>query len=194
MNLKAGLALQNGKYILDQIIDQNELDITAKATQVSLNQPIVLKTINPTPAIPRDTALLKQQFTAVARQFAQCHHPGLVSILDIFEQEGWPFVVMDYVAGQSLAQRVQAQGPLPEAQALDYIRQVGSALSLVHQHGLVHRHVAPCTMLQPPSAEFVVLGAYRIAYPLPPELTEAQAAEVLGAYAPIEELDRKSVV
>lgn len=173
MNLTVGTLLQNGKYILNQVLVQDGLSITFKATQTHLNKSIALKTIHPKVQMV-DHAQIKQRLVEEARAFAGCQHPGLASVLDFFEEAGLPFVVMDYVAGRSLAEQVQSQGSLPEIQALYYIRQVGSALSLLHEHGLVHGSVKPEAMIQPSGAEFVVLANYGIANAA--LLTDAQAA------------------
>lgn len=157
MNLTAGSPLQGGKYLLERVLSHTGLTVTFKASQTHLNKPVVLKMLRPNPQIHADFALLKQQFVEDVRQFARCQHPGFVHILDMFEEGGLPFVVMDFVAGQPLADRVQAKGPLPEAKALRYIRQVGSALGLIHRHGLVHRNVKPKNLIRPPGADFVVL-------------------------------------
>ncbi len=162
MKLAVGATLQNGKYAVTNILGQSDLSLTLKATQAFLNQTVVLKTVKPNAQIPVDFAQLKQRFGEDARRFARCQHPGLVRLLDFFEEGGLPFAVMDFVGGQSLADRVRDYGPLPEAQALQYIRQVGSALSVVHKHGLVHKSVNPSNLVRPAGTEFVVLVDYGI--------------------------------
>ncbi len=165
MNLTAGTALQNGKYVLQSILGQGELGMTFKATQAYLNQLVVLKTLQPNPSVPIDRMPLKQQFVETARQVALCQHPGLVRVLDLFEESGLPFVVLDCVVGQSLLERVQSQGPLTEPQAIQYIRQIGSALSVLHRQNLVHQDVNPQNLICPPGANFVVLVDFQM---LPP--------------------------
>jgi serine/threonine protein kinase len=157
MNLTAGTTLQNGKYLLGNVLGQGKLCTTLQATQAYLNQAVVLKTLRPDPQTSTDSAQLKQQFIEDARRFAQCQHPGLVRVVDLFVETGLPFAAMDCVAGQSLASLVQACGPLPEAQAIQYIRQAGSALSVIHRNGLVHRDVSPQNLIRPQGADFVVL-------------------------------------
>ncbi len=166
MNLTAGALLQNGKYTLGNILGQSDLGITLKATQAYLNQPVVLKTLKPNPKAAIDFAQLKQRFSEETRRFAQCQHPGLVRLVDVFEESGVPFAVMDYVAGESLADLVQPRCPMPEAQAIQYVRQVGSALSVLHRHGLIHCDVKPKNLLRPTGADFVVLVDYEILHPL----------------------------
>lgn len=187
MNLTAGTTLQGGKYVLNHPLSQGGLSSTFKATQTDLNKAVVLKTIQPNRQIPIDFLQRKQRFSEVVRQLAQCQHPGLVGILDCFEESGLPFVVMDEVAGQSLAALVQARGRLPEAEALQYVRQVGSALSLLHGQGLVHGDVKPQNLIRPQGADFVVLVDIGMTGNGLLNEEGAAIALPLGAYAAIEQ-------
>ncbi|MGA7934920.1 MAG: serine/threonine-protein kinase [Kovacikia sp.] len=162
MNLTVGTVLQNGKYLLSDVLGQGQLCTTLQATQAYLNQTVVLKTLNPDVQNQTDIAPLKQRFIEEARRFAQCQHPGLVRVVDLFIEAWLPFVVMDYVAGQSLASLVQAREPLSEAQAIQYVRQIGSALSVIHRNGLVHQAVSPENLIRPQGADFVVLVGFGI--------------------------------
>ena len=154
MNLTAGTALQGGKYILNQTVGGSR-SFTFKATQTQQNRSVVLKTPNLEAA--RDAASLKQQWMEKVRALSQCRHPALTAVLDWFEEGGLPFVVMDCVPGQPLADRVTSRGPLTEPEALQYVRQVGSALSLLHRQGLVHQDIKPSNLIQPIGSNLVVL-------------------------------------
>ncbi|WP_421657982.1 serine/threonine protein kinase [Leptothermofonsia sp. ETS-13] len=187
MNLTAGAPLQNGKYILGNILGQSDLGITLKATQAYLNQPVVLKTLKPNPKVAIDFAQLKQRFLEETRRFAHCQHPGLVRLVDVFEESGVPFAVMDYVAGEPLTDLVQPRRPMSEAQAIQYVRQVGSALTVLHRQGLVHRDVKPKNLLRPTGADFVVLVDYRILHPSMVGTVEPTPSLTNAGYAAPEE-------
>ncbi|MBW4473036.1 MAG: protein kinase [Stenomitos rutilans HA7619-LM2] len=162
MNLTAGTALQQGKYVLGSPLAQSALGLTFKATQARSHQPIVLQTLRVQPQT--DVAHLKRRFMEEAQRLAQCQHPGLVRVVDVFEEGGLPFAVMDDVVGQTLAEWVRSRGPLPEAEAVQYIRQAGSALSVMHRQGLLHRDVKPENLIRPKGASFVVLVGLAIAH------------------------------
>src|SRR5579883_336042 len=185
MNLTAGTPLQNGKYIVSHPLGQRQWGATFKATLSRSQQPIVLKTMHPPMHV--DHAALKQRFLEEAKRFSQCQHPGLVRVMDVFEESGLPFAAMDYVEGQSLAERVKSHGALPEDRAIQYIRQVGSALSVIHRHNQVHRDVKPENLIRPKGANFVVLVDFGIAQyarlALPHELQNL----VQGNYEAIEQ-------
>jgi len=185
MNLTVGTALQNGKYLLGSILGQGELSITLQATQAYLNQTVVLKTLRPELQGQTNIAALKQRFIEESRRFAQCQHPGLVRVVDLFVESGLPFAAMDFVAGQSLSNLVQSQGPLSEAQAIQYIRQAGSALSVIHRNGLFHQNVNPDNLIRPRGSDVVVLVDYGIVHQTVKGTEDAQTVE--DCYAAIEQ-------
>lgn len=85
---------------------------------------------------------LRKKFHQEAEALARVDHPGIVSILDIGEVSGKPFLVMQFVEGYTLRSLIQ-QGPLPLDQAIDIIRQLGQALTAVHSKGIYHRDLKP---------------------------------------------------
>lgn len=170
MNLTTGTTLQGGKYILHQTLGHSQFSLTFKATQSGLNQAVVIKTLKPDAPVLVDLAVRKQQFTEKIRLFSQCHHPALVKILDGFEEDQLPFVVTDYVAGQSLVDVVKHRGALPESQALQFLRQASSALSQLHRGGVIHGDVKPANLIRPLGAEVVVLVDLGLEVAIAPEI------------------------
>lgn len=164
MELAAGTHLQNGAYILGDLLSQGSVSMTFRALQTATSQPVIIKTVKPNPQLPIDFLQIRQGFVQEARQFAQCHHPALASVSQIFEEHDRPFVVMDYVPGRSLADRVQQQGPLPEAEALPLLPQIGSALGQLHRQGVMHQDVKPRNLLALPDTQLVVLVDFGVAY------------------------------
>ncbi len=153
---------------------------------LSRNQSVVIKSLRPH-AIPTDFASLKQRFLSDAQKLSQCHHPGLVKILEIFEEEGLPYIVMDFVPGENLADWIQAHGPLPEVKALQYIRQVASALNALHQKGLLHLDIKPQNMVRPPTADFVVLIDFGFAHAAIATAQLATSSQPLVDYIALEQ-------
>jgi formylglycine-generating enzyme required for sulfatase activity len=78
---------------------------------------------------------------------SQLHHSNIVNVFDIFEENGTAYFVMDYIAGRSLSDIVNHDGPLPEARALKYIRQIASALQYVHDHNRLHLNIKPSKIM-----------------------------------------------
>ena len=77
---------------------------------------------------------------------------------------GFPLQSWDYVAGQTLAECLRSREPLPELEAVQYIRQAGSALSVMHRQGLLHRDVRPENLVRPKGASFVVLVGFDLTH------------------------------
>jgi serine/threonine protein kinase len=99
---------------------------------------------------------LEQEFRATR----QLDHPHIVRALDYVETETMPFLVMEFVEGESLGERLDRAGRLPEAEALRLIAQVCAGLHEAHQHGLIHRDVKPDNVIVSPDgqAKLIDLG------------------------------------
>ncbi len=85
------------------------------------------------------------------------NHPNIVSAQYADQVDRIHFLVMEYVAGRTLTQRVQDGGPLPIAEACDYVRQTAAALAHAHAHGLVHRDLKPSNVLVTPTGQVKLL-------------------------------------
>ncbi|MCU0549385.1 MAG: protein kinase [Leptolyngbya sp. Prado105] len=166
MKLRMGATLQNGKYQLNQILGRESLGATYSATQILLQQPVVIKTLDPSLQITQSFPQLKARFTEETRLLARCQHPSLVRVLDFFEEEQIPFLVMDYIPGQTLYDRVSTPGapPLAEAEAIHYMRQIASALSATHRIGLVHHNIRPEAIIRRQGTNLGVLVGFGLAH------------------------------
>jgi serine/threonine-protein kinase len=91
--------------------------------------------------------VFQQRFYREARMAAALSHPNLVAVYDVGEDEGSPYIVMEYVEGESLAQLMAREGPLAPDRAVDLILQVCAGLEHAHAAGLVHRDIKPQNLL-----------------------------------------------
>jgi serine/threonine-protein kinase len=141
--LTPGTVLQN-RYRIASPLGQGGMGAVYRAWDLRLNIPVAVKEMVPQPGIdPHTLAQLRQQFYQEAQVLARLNHPNLVRVTDYFEEWGNAYLVMDFVEGQSLADRIAAQGPLPEAQVLDWACQLLDALAYCHAQGVVHRDIKP---------------------------------------------------
>ncbi|MBR4909106.1 MAG: serine/threonine protein kinase, partial [Acidaminococcaceae bacterium] len=163
MQLKTGTTLQNGKYRITRILGQGGFGITYEAEQSGLNRMVALKEFFMKDCCERhpDSTLVfvptknnrelvekfRGKFIREAQMIAAFDHPYIVRVLEVFEENGTAYYVMNRVPGGSLKDRVLASGPLPETEALGYIRQVADALAYVHARNTVHLDIKPSNIL-----------------------------------------------
>jgi serine/threonine-protein kinase len=88
-----------------------------------------------------------ERFRREAKNAASLSHPNIVSIYDRGEAEGTYYIAMEYLDGRSLKELIVARGPAPVNVAIDYARQILSALRFAHRHGIVHRDIKPHNVL-----------------------------------------------
>lgn len=182
-----GKSLSNGKYIIEQELGRGGFGITYKATNSVLGQTVVVKTLNE--ALQQDPNFLtsQRQFQEEARRLARFAHPHIVRVSDFFTEDGLPYIVMDYIPGQTLDTLVLPDHPLPEAVALHYIRQASEAVNVVHQNGLLHRDIKPQNLILRQGTQQVVLIDFGISREFTPGLTQAHTHFISEGYAPIEQ-------
>ncbi len=182
-----GTSLKNGKYLLKKEIGRGIAGISYTATNKVLNEQVVIKTLNLALAQKSYLAELRKKFLNEARRLVRCTHPNIITFREFFVEDGLPYLVMDYIPGQSLEKIVLPSNPLPEAIAIDYIRQVGEALKVVHQNGLLHRDVKPQNLILRKGTQQVVLIDFGIAREFTPGSTQTHTQVTTDGYAPIEQ-------
>src|SRR5918996_861907 len=84
-----------------------------------------------------------ERFRREARAVARLNHPHVVIVIDAGEDDGTPYIVFEYVEGQTLKDRIRRLGRLPVPEAVAYAIEIGRALSAAHAQRLVHRDVKP---------------------------------------------------
>ena len=163
MNLQPGLVLQKGKYTIDSILGQGGFGITYRAIDRQFNQIVVLKTLNQSLGQHQDFPKFQHQFKDEVHLLANSGHPNIARVWDCFEENGLFFMVMDYIPGQNLAELINYGHSLHPKQAVYYIQQIASALSLVHKNGLLHRDIQPKNIIRRAGTNTVVLSDFGFA-------------------------------
>jgi serine/threonine protein kinase len=99
---------------------------------------------------------------------------------------------MEYIDGEDLASRIENKGALQEAEALRYIQQIGEALAVVHNNGLLHRDVKPQNIMLRSVKSEAVLIDFGIAREFTPNLTQTHTQMFADGFAPIEQYDKRA--
>ncbi|MCL2924956.1 MAG: serine/threonine protein kinase, partial [Trichodesmium sp. MAG_R04] len=152
-----------------------------------MGQPVVIKTLNESLSQHPNFLEFQNEFQDEAKRLALCVHPNIVRVSDFFVEDGQPYMVMDYIPGKTLAEVILGGQPLPEAIALHYIRQVGSALMAVNQNNLLHRDIKPQNIMVHQDTGEVILIDFGIAREFISGKTQIHTNLVSDGYAPLEQ-------
>ncbi|HEY9669220.1 MAG TPA: serine/threonine-protein kinase [Coleofasciculaceae cyanobacterium] len=185
MNLTAGTALSNGKYVLNTQLGKGVFNLTYRATNTQSNQTVIIRTLAEHLRQHSEFEAFKQHFLEIAERLKRCKNRHLVQVLDSFEDDGCPYLVMEYIPGQTLAEFIQTN-VLTEAKAIDCIRQIGSALSALHKVGLLHRDVKPQTIIRRDNTDCFVLTEFDMTDKFSVGMMQTQANLCSVGYASLE--------
>lgn len=126
----------------------------------------------------RDDEDLRERFLREARSAARLRHPNIVTVFDVGEEDGWPFIAMEYVPGETLAQIIQDRRAVATRRKIRWIEQVCDGLAYAHDAGIVHRDVKPANLMvgQDGTLKILDFGVARIAR----ETQLTQAGSIIG--------------
>ncbi len=155
-SLASGTKLNRGRYSVGRVLGQGGFGITYEGTDTVLNRRVAVKEFFPDGS-SRHTGLLVpptslgqdglrgalDAFLDEARTLAQFNHPGIVNVLDVFEENFTAYLVMEYLEGETLGGRIESRGALPVAEIRSLALAVADALRVVHNAGLLHRDLKP---------------------------------------------------
>jgi len=127
-----------GQYELEREIGRGGMGVVYLARDLKLDRRVAIKTLPPHLAMD---AVVRERFLREARTAGRLSHPNIVPVHRADELDGHVFFVMGFVDGESLAQRIRALGRLDPRELRRELRDVASALSFAHEHGVIHRDV-----------------------------------------------------
>ncbi len=133
-----------GRYLVERELGRGGMGIVYLARDVALDRPVAIKLLPPELA---RSATFRARFLQEARTAARLAHPNIVPIHAVEHAGELGWIVMGYIAGDTLAERVRRDGPLPPAEAMRMVQEAAWALAYAHQHGVVHRDVKPENIL-----------------------------------------------
>ena len=172
-HLTPNSTLQNGKYRIIDFLGQGGFGITYLAIQSGLERKVAIKEFFMKELCERDESTshvtlgtegsretvnrFREKFLKEARNIARLNHPNIVRIIDVFEENGTAYYVMEYAEGGSLADKVKREGNLSESVATRYILQVAHALDYIHERKMNHLDVKPANIMLNEKDECVLI-------------------------------------
>src|SRR5262245_21642871 len=155
-----------GPYEIQSAIGAGGMGEVYKAKDTRLDRIVAIKVL---PAHVASDPDLKQRFEREAKTLAALSHPYICPVFDVGSQNGIDFLVMEYLEGQTLAERLE-KGALPLDQALQYAVQIADALDKAHRRGIVHRDLKPGNIFLvrrggpsgPPDAKLLDFGLAKV--------------------------------
>jgi tRNA A-37 threonylcarbamoyl transferase component Bud32 len=143
MSTLVGMML-SGRYRLDARIGSGGMSTVYRAFDQTLERQVAIKLLHRQIADDPDQL---ERFRREARAVAQLSHPHIVTVIDAGEEEGRPYIVFEYVPGETLKELIKREGPLDVDEAAAYAIEIARALGYAHGRNIVHRDVKPQNVL-----------------------------------------------
>src|SRR5579872_4980830 len=188
MALTSGTKL--GPYEIQSPLGAGGMGEVYRANDTRLDRTVAIKVL---PAHLSSDPDLKQRLEREAKAISALQHPNICTLYDIGTQGGTEFLVMEYLDGQTLAERLQ-KGSLPVEQVLKIATEVAQALEKAHQQGIIHRDLKPANiMLTKAGAKLMDFGlakpklpiASPVAGPFTPSTPTMNLASLTSAASPL---------
>lgn len=208
--LQENTTLQGGKYRIISVLGQGGFGITYLAEQTMLERRVAIKEFYMKELCSRDGSTshvtigtdggretvtrFREKFLKEARNIAKLNHPNIVKIIDVFEENGTAYYVMEYAEGGSLADKVNWEGYLSEPVATRYILQVAEALAYVHARKMNHLDVKPANIMltDTDTAVLIDFGLSK-QYNVGGQQTSTTPVGISEGYAPMEQYKQGGV-
>ncbi len=156
---KICLGLLDG-WPVREVVGQGGMGVVLKVWDEELHRPLAIKLLSPMLA---SNGAARQRFYREAQAAAAVVHPNIVPIYTVATESSLPYLVMPFVAGGNLQQRIDREGPLPLTEVLSVGVQIAEALVAAHRLGLVHRDIKPANILLDDGGHRVLLSDFGLA-------------------------------
>jgi eukaryotic-like serine/threonine-protein kinase len=168
---------QIGRYEILEEIGRGAMGVVFKGRDPLIGRSVAVKTI--TSGVAESTDLL-ERFYREARAAGGLQHPNIVTIYEMAESSGAPFIAMEYLEGESLEKLIARKAELPLGTKVGYVVQACRALEYAHERGVIHRDVKPANIMvtREGMVKVVDFGIARIA-----DTSKTQTGALLGTLA-----------
>ena len=156
---KPGVLGLLGPYEVQEEIGRGGMGVVLKAVDSTLNRVVAIKVLSPFLAC---SATARRRFTRESKAAAAVCHDHIVTVPAVAEVDGLPYMVMQYVAGESLQARLDRAGPLDVKEIIHIGLQTASGLAAAHAQGLIHRDIKPANLLLEGEPGALATGGVRV--------------------------------
>jgi len=140
-------ATKIGRYEIVEERGHGAMGAVFLARDPAMDRIVALKTIHAIALSGPQGKEYRERFYGEARAAGRLAHPGIVPVFDVGEQDGLPFLVMEYIEGQTLADMAKSGHRLALERVCELGQQIAEALGYAHKHGVVHRDIKPANIL-----------------------------------------------
>src|SRR3954447_12380290 len=134
----------SGRYKLEAKLGSGGMSTVYLARDTTLDRAVAVKVMHREMSEQADQL---ERFRQEARSVAKFSHPNVVSVIDAGEDGGHPYIVFEYIEGETLKQRIGRNGALDPQEAIAYAIEIGRGLSVAHARNMVHRDIKPQNIL-----------------------------------------------
>jgi serine/threonine protein kinase len=187
----------DGRYRLEDLLGQGGMGMVFAATQVAVGRKVALKTAHPAMAM---APTFFERFKREAEVAARLKHPNIVTIFDFGKTaDGYCYIAMELLEGESLRQEVRKKGPLSLRRSVAVVEQIGLGLSHAHKNNVIHRDMKPHNVMVTTvdGAEYVKVLDFGLVKAIEDENDEhlTSTGQVLGTpqYMPPEQASGEAV-
>ncbi|MFF3379840.1 serine/threonine-protein kinase [Streptomyces sp. NPDC002680] len=153
-----------GRYRLEARLGRGGMGVVWRATDQLLERRVAVKELTQDTSLSADEARLRRDRTLrEARAVAQLHHPHIIVVHDVVEDDERPYIVMELIDGGSLADRISGGGPVDADEAARIGIALLGALGAAHAAGVLHRDIKPANVLLEDGTDRIVLTDFGIA-------------------------------
>jgi serine/threonine-protein kinase len=144
-----GRRIAEGKYVIESLIGAGAAGAVYRATHRELRRTVAIKLLHP--HYQQDPQFMTS-FRGEALAASQLDHPNVMRVLDFGQEpDGLVYIVMEYLSGHTLQSLLDEERRLPTERAVEVMIQVCAALSVAHDHGIIHRDIKPDNIMLVPS-------------------------------------------
>ena len=133
----------DGRYRIEGVLGAGGVGVVYRAEHTGLRQPVALKVLRHG---YEDRGLLRRRFEREATVLSQLRHPNIVGLTDYGISDGVPYLVMELLAGRTLADLLDDDGPPEPEVAIEIVRSIARGLAFAHARGVLHRDLKPANV------------------------------------------------